>query len=162
MKDWVPEKADALAPTPENTEAILREKDEALSLVRGLRADLREALDGIGDIEERFARDMEERYEIFELCVRGFRTIGRLFALLRFAEANGGPRAPLAGRPVSELFEEAVREADETAAEYRIFFASTSWPSAVYQILNAERLAAFRDDAVRRFSAPELSSGPRT
>lgn len=149
LKDWVPEKRDALAPTRENTEAILREKDEAVDLLR----DLRVRLAGIpAGLKPEFLADLGERYEVFELYVRGFRVLGRLFALVRFAgaarsaDSPEGEAAPF-GRPLRDQLAGALDEIDGVIDEYAGFYRETSLPSAVYQLINAERLESFRDDA---------------
>ncbi len=156
LKDWVPEKKDALLPTEENTLRILAEKDEALGMVRELR---RMVGDPPSGLSEAFAAGLAGRYEVFELYVEGFRSLARLFALLRYAEASGSVRASLAGRRVADEFRSALGEADRTISAYGEFYRSTSLPSAVYQLLNAERLASFRDDAARSFE--EISRGER-
>ena len=153
LKDWVPGKSGALSPSPENTAAILAEKDEALSLVRELRREIAAPPPGL---RPGFLADLRERYEVFELYVRGFRSLVRLFALVRLAEAVGsaGAEEPaLHGASLPDLVSDAVREADDVIEEYGRFSVETSYPSAVYQLLNGERLRSFRDDAVKRYES---------
>ena len=147
LKDWLPEKAGALDPTAENTLFILDEKEEALRIVRDLRR-LAEA--PFPALTETFRSDLAERFETFELYVRGFKALVSLFALVRLAERD--PAAVLLGRPVAEAFAEALAEADGTIADYHRFYRATALPSAVYQLVNAERLACFRDDAAASFA----------
>ena len=181
LKDWVPEKADALAPTRANSESMLIEKNEALRLVRELRA----AIDGGHPaLTPAFAEELRRRYEAFEMYVEGFRALARLFIAVRYREAAGGAgsdattgetareasaghavdapttaaagAAPIAGRTVDELFAETVADTRAVVRRYYASYAATAAPSAVYQLINPERLECFLEDAERAYKLPAM------
>ncbi len=145
LRDWVPSKADALAGTEVNVLGIAAEKDAALDLVRELRRQC-DGLDG-RTLTPEFLRDLRSRYEVFEEYVRGFRALVRLFALVHLRKA-GRARAALAGR-----YEEALAEIDAVVALYERPQRGDARPLPVAQLLNADRLRCFRDDAARQWEA---------
>jgi hypothetical protein len=150
LKDWVPEAKDALLPSSSNTEVLLQEKDKALELVEDLVSLVSKPPEGLS---RRFAGDLRERYRVFELYIRGFRVVGRLFALIRWAEAGGQGPSFIGGRDLSALISEAFQETDEVIELYEEFYRETAHPSAVYQLINPERLRCFQDDCRRSYYA---------
>ncbi len=138
LADWDASKADAVAATDENVRRILAEKDAALALIRDLRAQVA-ALEQSA-LAPDFVDDLRDRYEVFESYVTGFRALVRLFALVHLRRAGRKPEAA--------LFAEALAEADAVIALYA---RGTPRVPAVAQLLNPDRLRAFRDDAARRW-----------
>ncbi len=146
LKDWVAAKADALAATEENMLRIVAEKDAALDLVRELRTQCR-ALAG-GALTCEFAADIGARYEVFERYVRGFCALARLFAFVHLREGGTDRRVVSRAR-----FAAAVTEIDAVIALYEGMRGGALRTPAEEQLLNADRLRCFRDDAVRRWEA---------
>ena len=151
LKDWVPHKADALAPTEDAVMRILAEKDRALELVRELRGACNE-LDSAA-LGSQFLGDLRDRYEVFERYVMGFRALVRLFAFVHLRKAGRPVRARLAGKPLRDCFAEALAEIDSVIELYDRAGRDAARPPAVTQLLNPDRLGCFRDDAVRQWEA---------
>lgn len=155
LKDWLPEKVDSLDANPENLAAILREKEEGYALVKTLRARLGSAPDAL---KSGFLDDLHGGYRLFELYIRGFRALARLFVLVRLRTAPDEMKitANAFPREIENLTSaEALSEIDAVIEEYGKLYLQTDHPPPIYELLNAERLRCFRDDATAELGVTE-------
>jgi hypothetical protein len=156
LKDWMPEKSDALSPAWSNVERLLAEKDEALRIVQTTRAVLDERP---GGLRERAYQDLRHRYEVFERYVRGFRAVGRACFLVRHLEGPADPAAP----PRAELEAMARRELDGLlglAQAYDEFRRDLVDSYVVDVLLSSERLRTLHDDLAGRLGPVAAPAAP--
>ncbi len=150
LQDWKPEKAGAYDAGEANILAMIDEKANAL---KGAEALARDVASCPGEyFAPEFLGFLSLHFSIAVPYVRGFYALGKLFALLRFGIGTGcgseAPKIPLGGRPLEEWLREGVEEIDSVVAEYRNIFAESEYPHSFYQLLSADKIACFRNDAV--------------
>ena len=138
LKDWVPEKADALATDPANVARMLAEKDEALRRAEALRPLLETPPPGL---RAEALRELADRIDVFIRYVRGFRAVGHALILARAALDRPG-----ASEPVERALDDLLLEAESM----QDFAERTDFPHVVYTLLSPERLRALHRDLTRR------------
>jgi len=163
LQDWVPEKASAYDATEANILSIIAEKDEALE--EAIALERKATAKGPRAFKPEFIARLREHFSANALYIKGFRAHARLFAILRFGlekkSAGAMPTGAMSGEAklgtatLSEALGRAFAEIDGVIAEYRRFYEATSLPHAFYQLLNADKLECFRDDA-RRLAEKKL------
>jgi hypothetical protein len=155
LKDWLPEKSDALSPAWPNVEQLLDEKDEALRIVQTMSAVLEARPEGLSD---RAYADLRHRYGVFERYIQGFRTVGRACFLVRHLEEPIDPEAP----PRAELDALARRELEglpELASAYDAFRRDLVDSSYVVDVLlSSERLRVLHEDLAGRLASAVMPS----
>lgn len=150
LQDWKPEKAKAYDPEEANILAIICEKARALEGA----GELAEYVDSCpqGYFSPEFLSFLDLHFSASVPYLRGFCALGTLFALLRFGIGTGlGNKASnvlLGGRALGDWLEKAVAEMDAVVAEYKRIFAETDFPHSFYQLMSADKIATFRNDAV--------------
>jgi len=158
LQDWLPEKSSVYDATEKNILSIIAEKDEAV----GDAIALERKVVGCGckAFKPEFLAHLRVHFAANVLYIKGFRAHATLFAVLRFGLEKNSVDAMLGPVNVSEALLRAFAEIDGVIAEYRRFYETTSLPHAFYQLLNADKLECFRDDA-RRLAARRLGWGSR-
>lgn len=140
LRDWAPEKWDALAAHDENMKAIFREKDEAVALVLEAFEKLSPRPPALTDqAYDRFGSALTS----FVLYVRGWRSVVRACMLGRYLDdqRNG----PLAAKAPA-LLDAELAALRELAAEFRAYAERTNERFVVYNMLSPERLEALAGD----------------
>jgi hypothetical protein len=156
LKDWVPEKADALATDPDNLALILSEKDEALALVRALRARGARQPEGLTNAAHAM---LVEALEVFELYVSGWHAVVRAIMLTRslLDNADAGPASE-----AERLVADELARLMELSGTFRAFAAATDLRFVVYNMLGWERLETLHADLTQKLeNRAEWSSTAR-
>ncbi len=146
LQDWVPEKSSVYNADEANILSIIAEKDEALSRAVALSDEVAECR--CAALKPEFLATLNRHFSANVLYIRGFKAHTILFALLLFA-LDQGKNATLAGSQVSSRLADAFKEIDAVIAEYRTYYNRTALPHSFYQLLNADKLECFRNDAMK-------------
>lgn len=146
LRNWDPTKTNPLSIEKSNIELLLNEKDEALSLVRELMAELAEGNQGL--TEEAF-KYLQDSFIAFEKYVEAFRLVTYNIILTKYVTDDSFD-------PTSEYDQEAERKLEEKMAEmqalakhFEDFFTNTSYQFRTYTLLDAARLDALYADLSR-------------
>ncbi|MCE1197263.1 hypothetical protein LWX53_12310, partial [bacterium] len=158
LQDWLPEKAGAYDATERNIVSIIAEKNEAFDLAAALAGEVDKCENAA--FKPEFLGYLRRYFSANVLYIKGFRVHATLFAVLRFALENKSADTPLGAVKVSEALAKAFEEIDAVISEYRRFYAETDLPHSFYQLLNADKLECFRNDA-RRLAMARLGWMPR-
>ncbi len=144
LKDWLPEKSEALATGPDNVRRIIDEKDRALAAARALPA-----LFGAvpGGVNKAAVQDLRTRIDIFIRYVCGFRAIGHALILTRYL-LDGRDDAGFAAN-AARLRKAAMGDLLEQADAMEAFARETDHQHVVYTLLSPERLRALHKDLLR-------------
>lgn len=150
LKDWRPEKADALKTDPDNVRAILDEKDAALGVVEGMLAAYGRERPGALTVEA--YADLGIRLELARHYIEGFRWVGRACILAQYVvdHRDGSDAFSV---EVNTLLEEALGELERLATEYRELAATTDRPHPYYILLSAERIEVLRKNLAGALAA---------
>ncbi|TDE01137.1 hypothetical protein [Jiangella asiatica] len=139
-RDWDPVAFDALASDPANVRSLLAEKDDAVALVRRLRARVESENPGL-TVE--FYDDLVERFGVFELYITGFWHAMRCAALGRHLRDFGRDADPqLAG-----MLDEVLRGTAEYCDRLDTHAVGDTYPACL--LLSGQRLRALHDDVSR-------------
>lgn len=144
LKDWLPEKADALSSDQANLSRIFAEKDEAVERLSSLAERAKIPPSGFTTT---FLARLGEDMEAYRLCVGAWRTVVRAVMLAKHLVEDGSWTE--AGR----LFEIELAELDRRAGEFRELAARTDMRFVVYNLLDPERLETLRDDLAAQVTA---------
>lgn len=140
LRDWSPDKWDALAADEANLESIFREKDEAVDLVLAAHDKLSPRPPALTDeAYQSFCNAMDA----FVLYVRGWRSVVRACMLGRYLD--DGRKGPMA-KEAPALLEGELANLLDLAAEFRTYAKTTQERFVVYNMLSPERLEALAAD----------------
>ena len=144
LKDWDPDKHDALVMTTENVLKIFDEKDAALQEYRSIYKQLKQTNPGL---RPHVYEDLLSRFHAFGIYLKGFVIIGKAFALTGWLLREGkqanfsdkGPALPILSAFLRELetYERSLREAAPGLDAY---------PARL--LLNPDRVACFRTSVI--------------
>jgi len=143
LKDWMPEKANALDVSDENLRLLLAEKEEAAARFRELERNLLEGNRGLTDAAY---EDLKFRFQIFGLYVEGFRLVFET-AVLAKAYMKGNLARDLVER-LHETLDALLpyaRKLEKLSDEQNLTF-------AVQAILNPERIYVFHKDVSKKIA----------
>ena len=146
LQDWLPEKSGVYEATEENILSIIAEKDEALDRAILLAKKMDECR--CSALKPEFIANLREHFSANVLYIRGFRAHATLFAVLRYGLEKNSLDATLGAANLREALSKAFAEIGAVIEEYRRFFSATAFPHAFYQLLSADKLECFRDDAL--------------
>jgi hypothetical protein len=146
LQDWMPSKAHVYDANDSAMLAVIEEKTNAFAQARELALAVDSCPEGY--FSPAFSSFLQRHFSFNVPYIRGFSALGTLFAILRFGLEAGSLSASLGDRPLEERLKDAVQEIDSVVAEYRDFFSATDLPHSFYQLLSADKLQCFRDDAV--------------
>jgi hypothetical protein len=154
LKDWVPEKADALSTDEANVRRILAEKDEALAILDEIAPVLRERPAALTQATWDW---LVSSYQAFRLYVRGWRSIVRACILTR-AITDPAPSASAAFRAeAADLLQAELDVLDDLAGEFRAYEEASDHRFVVYAMLGWERIQVLRADLSERLEQAALS-----
>lgn len=151
LRDWDPDKEDALYPTKENIQKILVEKDEAWEKFEEINTRVKGKNPGLKD---EVYSDLLTRFNIFGLCVKGFTMIGKISILARNlleGRLEGRDEKLDLDYPPKQLLDKILDEMTLYKKELQKFNEETDYHHAVYHILNPERLESFLTDVRSKF-----------
>ena len=149
LKDWDASKVNALCADTENVQLIIKEKDEALAIVTALKEDFQRGVPGITPEADRYFRD---RFEIFEMYVKGFRTVVQAIILTKYQLAKGKDDGSAFSKAAPGMLTEKLNDLLVMAEEFTEFGKRTSFQHTVYILLDPERLVALHDDLIRKLN----------
>ncbi|SFZ85951.1 hypothetical protein SAMN02983003_3123 [Devosia enhydra] len=155
LKDWVPEKADALAATEDNIRLLLAEKDEALRLAEAMLVDARQARPAA--LSEAGYDQITTALEISALYVSGWRTVTQAILLCHYVTA---PTSASSGflPEARDLLASELGTLEATAQRFRRFAQDTDHRYVVYVMLGWERMLTLKADLETRIAAHETAS----
>lgn len=149
LKDWDASKANALDTTEANVRFIMNEKEQALELVRGLLAQIREGHPGL---EPEAHRYLISCFEVFEQYVQGFRVVVHAVILTKYCLEHPAQASDFAVEARQRL-EERLNDLIVLADEYNRLFDTTDYNHRAYTLLDADRLLALHQDLRNRITA---------
>ncbi|MDB5856699.1 MAG: hypothetical protein JWQ76_388 [Ramlibacter sp.] len=141
LKEWVPEKAGALATDEANLRAILAEKDEALARVLALQAQAQPGHEGLTALARQSLRDS---FDAFVRYVRAFRLVAHAVMLTQRLKQHG------ADAGFDALLRERLSDLPRLADEFTAFAAATDLNHRIYTLLDPDRLLALHGDLQRQ------------
>jgi hypothetical protein len=153
LKDWAPEKSDALISTPENTRHLLAEKDNAVAVADEMVA---AALQKPAGISTGAHRDIVDRLKISRMYIGGYREIGHALVLTRYLLDHPGDRSEFAGE-VRVRLSIALQALISRAEEFAAFAEKTEHRYTTYVLLGHERLRALHADLTRQLGEAAVS-----
>lgn len=156
LKDWVPEKADALSTERDNLERILSEKDEALKHVQQL---LRQVKAGHPYITEACHQYLVECFEIYEEYVQAFRAVVHAIFLTKYMLDHQDQLADDYSQHVEVELEKRLQDLTHLAEHFDTLFKTTNYYHRVYTLLDADRLIALRSDLYNKLD--QLKGGSK-
>lgn len=143
LEDWDGSKVDPLGTSQANVQLLMDEKDEALRLVRVLRAEINNGHPGLSEDTASMLRDW---FLVFEKYVEAFRIVTYNIILAKYLtvelEASNSAFYGRAEHLLGEMEEELRRYADHLEE----FAATTSYHYRVYTLLDPFRLRVLADD----------------
>ncbi|MGN0906881.1 MAG: hypothetical protein ACI4NM_07020 [Bullifex sp.] len=145
LKDWAPEKADALFPSEARVKAILREKDVAHELAV-------KALESAGkDVTIRHHERITDAFSINLMYVNLFVTVTDALILTRYLTETVEPVNTEFFSWAESVCDEKIAELKNEEKELRKFFRTTSFhPHTVYTLLDPDRVRCLYLDLERR------------
>ncbi len=154
LKDWVASKATALRAEPQNVQWIIREKDDALAIVAGLKEEIQK---GIAVLTPEANQYLTDRFIIFEKYVKGFRAAVQAIILTKYLLEKEQDDDSAFSKAAPAILKEKLNDLTAVAEEYADFGKRTSFQHTVYILLDPERLIALRDDLRRRLNGAVIN-----
>jgi len=150
LKEWNPQKEDALAPTLQNLEKVFKEKEEAELLLDKVQKLL--ALEGKSPLRKESCQELIKRFDFFRKYAKGFWLIAKAFMICRVCEAGISldSSIPKYGK-LNELVQKIKGELEEYEGELRgLELSLEDYP--INLLLDADRFACFRKDFEKRIA----------
>ena len=150
LKDWLPSKATALdVENVENLKSILREKDQALELIRQAVKSADDLGDGLNSEGKRFVR-----YTIScdQLYVEAYRYITYGIFLTRYFMLPKEKRKREDELWAKPLLENALNGLTEMSRKLNELFETTEYYYMVYVVLDGERVATVRENLCKHLA----------
>ena len=150
LKDWDQSKETALATDEQNVQRIIKEKDEALAIVRGLKAAIQKGNTGITPEAQ---QGLSDKFNVFEKYVAAFRAAVHAIILIKYMLEKGPNVDSGFSSQAPDVLKEKLQDLLVMAEELENFGKRTSFQHTVYVLLDPERLVALHDDLVRRLNS---------
>ena len=147
LKEWRPEKTNAMSTDDENLEKIMAEKDEALALVNALASRISAGNSTLSVAANQY---LDETFNVFVRYVKAFRLATSCIFLTRAIIDRAGMVHDGKDKTYLNRWSACMRELDDMIVQFEHLFSNTSYYYRAYTLLDADRLRALRADLAGR------------